>query len=296
VDRSNVNGGFPLPLAEQPARLVASRHDACGAETRVRLPQAVPSRAVRRVVCDRCSQPYKPAIVQDVVADEVVSPRRAGGWRPGWRWLGLPVAAAAVIGVLLLVQGGDEPGESTPSPVADQTEATTEVAAERSRSANRAANGAGAGAAGAPGDAQLISEATFQLALPADWEQATPSGGATFAATAPGGEADVMLWVEHDPKLDFSTFEARSLAQLESLAGSAGVVERNPGPTPATTSSTLAPTSAPNDAPNYEVVVGGGPGDYWYYLATTSQSGASAEALDGIELVQGSFLPQGGRG
>jgi hypothetical protein len=295
VDRSNVNGGFPLPLAEQPARLVASRHDACGAETRVRLPRAVPSRAVRRVVCERCSQSYAPVIVEDVAVDDAGSPGHAGGWRPGWRWLGLPVAAAAVIGVLLLVQGGDEPGESAPSPVADQTEATTEVATERTRADNRAAN-AGAGAAGVPGDAQLISEATFQLALPADWKRATPSGGATFAATAPGGEADVMLWVEHDAKLDFATFETRSLAQLESLAGSAGVVTRNPGPTPATTSSTLAPTSVPNDAPNYEVVVGGGPGDYWYYLATTSRPGASAEALDGIELVQGSFLPQGGRG
>ena len=103
-----------------------------------------------------------------------------------------------------------------------------------------------------------------------------------------------MLWVELDSKLDFATFESRSLAQLESLAGSAGV-ERNPGPTPKTTTSLLAPTSAPKDAPNYEVLISGGPRNYWYYLATTSQPGASAETTTAVKLLQGLFLPQGGR-
>ena len=79
-----------------------------------------------------------------------------------------------------------------------------------------------------------------------------------------------MLWVEQDPKLDFATFESRSLAQLESLAGSAESSSAT-GPTPETTTSLLAPTSAPKDAPNYEVLISGGPRNYWYYLATTSQ-------------------------
>jgi hypothetical protein len=277
-------------------RLVASRHDACGQETRVRLPRAVPSRAVRRVVCDRCAEPYQPATVEEIVPAAPPATRRGRSLTsPSWQWLGLPVAAAVVLGVLLLVQDADDAGDATPLPGDDQTQPAVEATTPaRARDGGNAAGGANGAAAAR--DAQLISEATFQLAMPAGWERTTPSGGATFAAVAPDGDADVMLWVEHDPKLDFATFETRSLAQLESLAGSAGVVERNPGPTPATTSSTLAPTSAPNDAPNYEVVVGGGPGDYWYYLATTSQPGASAEALEGVELVQGSFLPQGGRG
>ena len=160
--------------------------------------------------------------------------------------------------------------------------------------AGPAGRGGGGDKAEAPGDATLVSESTFQLALPAGWKESAPSGGATFAAVGPEGDADAMLWVEQDPKLDFATFESRSLAQLESLAGSAGVVERNPGPTPETTTSLLAPTSAPKDAPNYEVLISGGPRNYWYYFATTSQPGASAETTAAVKLLQGSFLPQGG--
>src|SRR5688572_3475594 len=94
VDRSNVNGGFPLPLEDQPVRLVRSHHAACGGDTRVRLPRAVPARAVRRVVCGGCAQAYEPEQVEDVpVAAPAASPRSIP-----WRWLTLPVAAAAVVG------------------------------------------------------------------------------------------------------------------------------------------------------------------------------------------------------
>jgi hypothetical protein len=271
VDRATTNGGFPLPPAGEPVRLVDCHHPTCDGDTRVRLPGVVPSRAVRRVVCQRCEQPYEPERVA------VVSDRRS----PSLTWLSLPVAAAAVVGALLVLQGGDE---SEPVPTPASPAGAPDAADRPSQRPN--------GAAKVPKDAQLISESTFQLALPPGWKRTTPSGGATFAAVAPGGEADVMLWIEEDPKLDFASFEARSLDQLESLAGSAGVVERSPGPTPETTSITIAPTSAPEGAPNYEVVLRSG-GDYWYYLATTSQPGASPEATDGIALVQGSFLPQG---
>jgi hypothetical protein len=260
-------------------RLVASRHDACGAETRVRLPGAVPSRAVRRVVCDRCAEPYQPARVEDVVA------RPARKRSIPWRRLTLPVAALAVLGGLLLLQDGadsDSGGSTTdPPPVA------TAAAAGPERSDERVPR--------RPGDARLISESTFQLALPAGWERTVPSGGATFAAAAPGGDADVMLWVERDPNLDFAAFEQRSLDQLESLAGSAETVARNAGPTPGTTSITIAPSSVPDGAPNYEVLLRASEnGAYWYYLATTSEPGAAAEAIAGVKLVQGSFIPRGG--
>lgn len=254
-------------------RLVDCHHPTCDGDTRVRLPGVVPSRAVRRVVCQRCEQPYEPERVA-VVSDRPPSSL-------SWRWLSLPVAAAAVVGGLLVLQGGEE---SEPAPPPAQPAGAPDGANKPSQRAS--------GDAKVPKDARLISESTFQLALPPGWKRTTPSGGATFAAAAPGGEADVMLWIEQDPKLDFASFEARSLGQLESLAGSAGVVERNPGPTPETTSITIAPTSAPEGAPNYEVLLRSS-GDYWYYLAATSQPGASPEATDGVDLVQGSFLPQG---
>jgi hypothetical protein len=195
---------------------------------------------------------------------------------PGnWRRVGLPLAAVAVLGVLYLVQGD---GDSTPKPSSPAAEVPEPAVPPTP-------------AVEAPGNARLVNGSTFQLALPPGWKRATPSGGATFAAVAPGGEADVMLWIEHDPKLDFATFEARSLAQLESLAGSAGVTARNPGPTPETTSIKIAPTRAPSGAPNYEVLLRAS-GNNWYYLATTSQPGAGAETLEAIRIIQGSFLPR----
>ncbi len=236
---------------------------------------------MRRVVCDRCAEPYEPARVEDVEAQAKPGLRDRFSWpeRLSWRWVSLAVAAVAVLGALYAVQGGDD--EPTPAVATDTATPAPDPPADKARAPQT------------PKDAVLISESTFQLALPPGWERIAPSGGATFAAVAPGGEADVMLWIERDPKLDFLTFEARSLAQLESLAGSAGAVERNPGPTPETTTSVLAPTSAPNDAPNYEVLISGGPSDYWYYLATTSQPGAGADTTAAVELIQGSFLPQG---
>lgn len=283
MDRATSNGGFPLPPDGDPVRVVACHHAACAGDTRVRLPEVVPARAVRRVTCQQCAQPYEPASVR-VVAEEAAPPPRRGPRvappAPSWRWLSLPVAAAAVVAALLVFRG-DEADTESPAPSAPAT---------------GGGNGAGGPAAPkAPKDAQLVRESTFQLALPEGWERTAPSGGATFAAVAPGGDADVMLWIERDPKLDFAAFEARSLDQLRSVAGSAGVVDRSAGPTPEATSVTIAPTSAPPGAPNYEVLLRAD-GDYWYYLATTTQVGAPQEVTEGVELVQGSFLPQGSAG
>jgi hypothetical protein len=286
VDRATTNGGFPLPPRGEPTRVLALHHDACDGETRVRLPRVVPSRAVRRVVCDRCAQAYAPDRVSELGAARSSQPFWRRTPARSWRWLSLPAAALAVAGALVALQGGGDGPATAATPPGEEP-------APPARDAAKATGGDGRRSAKAVrSDAQLISESTFQLALPAGWKRVAPSGGATFAAAAPGGDADVMLWVEHDPKLDFATFERRSLDQLESLAGSAGVVARNPGPTPATTSSVIAPTSAPADAPNYRVLISGGPGNYWYYLATTSWPGDEADA--GVGLVTGSFLPRGG--
>jgi hypothetical protein len=268
---------------------VACHHAACAGDTRVRLPEAVPARAVRRVTCQQCAQPYEPALVQVVAEEAAPPPRRrlrVAPPAPSWRWLSLPVAAAAVVAALLVLRGGDEADTESPAPSSPAASGGQATPGGEGKDADRPA------APEAPKDAQLIRESTFQLALPKGWERTAPSGGATFAAVAPGGEADVMLWIERDPKLDFAAFEARSLDQLQSVAGSAGVVDRSAGPTPEATSVTIAPTSAPPGAPNYEVVLRAD-GDYWYYLATTTQVGAPPEVTEGVELVQGSFLPQG---
>ena len=293
MDRATTNGGFPLPPDGEPVRLrgVASRrlrrrHPRAPAASRS-LARRAPGRLrpLRRAVRARC-------VVED--AELPAAPRlprsalvaRALSWpeRLSWRWLSLPVAAVAVLGILVRGPGAAASDDRRPRPRPRDPPPTT-----------RPSRPAADKAARSPEDARLISESTFQLALPAGWERDAPSGGATFAAVAPGGDADAMLWIERDPKLDFATFEARSLAQLESLAGSAGVGRAQPGPdagddheraradlgarrarpttrscsaaAPATTGTTSRPPASPAPAPRRST---------------------------GVELIQGSFLPQGG--
>ena len=159
----------------------------------------------------------------------------------------------------------------------------------------KAAKGNGAEKAAVPADALLVAESTFSLALPAGWDRVKPAAGATFAAVSSDGTADATLWIQEDPKLDFATFEATSLQQLETLAGSATVVERNVGPSVEASSITLAPKNVPEGSPTYEVVLRASE-DNWYYLATTHQASAPSDAIEGVDLVQGSFLPTGGKG
>lgn len=288
MDRATANGGFPLPADSEPARTVRARHAECGTETRVRLPRVLPARAVRRVVCERCSVPFE-ATARDerrLLGAGLAWPRAAG--RDGARrWATLALAGGLVVGGLLLIQGGDS---GTP---AGDPQAPAERAAEAGTA--EVVDTTGGGRGDRSGDARLVSEATFTLALPAGWKRVPAEGGATFAAVAPGGEADATLWVERDAELDFATFEARSLGQLEQLAGSAEVVERTAGPTPQATIVRIA-ADAPAGAPRYEALLRAGPDGYWYYLATTVQPDASADALNGLELIRGSLIPEGAAG
>jgi hypothetical protein len=263
------NGGFPLPPAGTRTRVVAVRHAACGASTSVSLPVVLPAAVVRKVVCGACAEPFD-------------ARRLAGGLRaPAWRWLSVPVAAAAVVGGLLLVQGNDR----------GDTAATASDAAS-----------ATGGAEARPGEipqsteadhARLVRGSTFTLALPPGWKRASTTSGATFAASAPGGSADLTLWVERKPRLDFSEFEARSLDQLGRLTGSAHVVDRSVAPTAGGTVVRLA-TDSPPDAPSYEVTLRAS-GPYRYYLATTLEPHAPADVARAVDLVHGSLVPQGGR-
>ena len=318
------NGGFPLPAPGGPRRLVEATHAGCSESTRVSLPAVLPVRAVRRFVCDRCESihdaaqvlevrptlgqriramaPSLPQVPTPVFAGAAAQPSASLPSAPSridLRWLTLPVAALAVFAILSLTRSDDSPAPATTaaSPEADKAPA----AASRDAKAGGEAKADGAAKADAkaktpmPPDAQLVAESTFSLALPAGWDRVKPAAGATFAAISPDGTADATLWIQDDPKLDLATFEASSLVQLETLAGSAEVVERNVGPSVESSTITLAPKSVPDGAPTYEVTLRGA-GDNWYYLATTHQAGATADALAGVDLIQGSFLPLGGKG
>ncbi|MEO8091659.1 MAG: hypothetical protein ABI726_02980 [bacterium] len=193
---------------------------------------------------------------------------------PARRYGTIAVGALAVIAALMVIQGGghgDDPAAATP-------------AALEAGAAPKAGGKA-------EGSAAFVRESTFSLALPEGWERMDASGAATFAAAAAAGDADATLWVERDAKLDFPTFEARSLQQLRSLAGSAQVVERVAAPTAEATVVRLA-ADAPEGSPRYEVTLRSA-GPYRYYLATTLQPGASKQAAAGVELVHGTFAPAG---
>lgn len=52
------NGGFPEPPPGGKIHVVAARHPACGASTRIRLPATVPSRAVHHLHCSGCGHDF----------------------------------------------------------------------------------------------------------------------------------------------------------------------------------------------------------------------------------------------
>jgi hypothetical protein len=291
------NGGFPEPPAGARVRVVGARHDACGETTRVRLPASLAPQTVRHVVCRTCAEPFDDPAVEDIGLEP--GTRRAMGiWLSrlrlpdpqgrAWRYLSVPLAAAAVIGALWVIQGsGDPKPEPTPAASADAPAST--VAGGHAKAA---AGGTG-GSKRVSDDARFVRESTFAVALPPGWQRTTPAAGATFAASAPNGQADATLWVERDPNLAFATFEARSMDQLRQLAGSAHIVDRVAAPTADASVVTLAADAPPN-APRYEVTLRAS-GPYRYYLATTVEPDASAAAADGVDLIHGSFQPQGAK-
>lgn len=257
------NGGFPEPPAGEPQRLVRVRHSGCGAQTRVRLPRAVPARAVRHVVCERCESAYDCEAVEEI-------------WPPSplWRWGALALAAIAVAGALWLLVGGGS-GDETGAPAAAGPQA----------SANAASDAVFA--------SQSVVKPGYSLSLPPGWKQVRSKRGAAFAARALDGMAQATLWIKRNPELSFKRFTARSLDQLRSLAGSAEVVERIQAPTVEGRVVRLradAPPESGVSAP-YEVTLRAA-GPYRYYLSTTVLPGASQQASDGADLIHASFIPR----
>jgi hypothetical protein len=286
------NGGFPVPPASLGVRVVSVRHDACGSSTRMTLPELLPLGAVRRVVCGVCAQPFENPVVEEsrrVLGLPIALPSLTlpDLHERAWRYLSVPLAAGAVIGALMVIQGsGDEPVTSASDVAAKpQVHAGTNNAAK-----------AGEGRKASHVDthnAHFVRGATFSVALPKGWQRTSTEAGASFAASAPKGAADATLWVERDPKLDLPSFEARSLEQLRQLAGSAHVVSTVAAPTADKWVVRLAADAPPN-SPRYEVTLRAS-GPYRYYLATTLQPDAPAEAADGVDLIAGSFMPRGAK-
>ena len=269
---------FEAPAVEEVEVLDPEPEPVAPTPSRRRLPSMPKLSAPSRPKLPTLSRPNLPTLPSAPPLPEWLHDPRSRVWRLA----SIPVAVIAVIAGLMVLQGGSEDSNT---PFADTAAPAVTDDAGPTR------DGAG-GRASRRGGASFLKESSFSLALPAGWERTDPSGGATFAAAAESGDADATLWVEQDEKLSFQEFEARSLDTLEALAGSARVVERVAAPTPDATVVRLAADS-PAGAPAYEVTLRAS-GPYRYYLATTVQPDAPSEAIEGAELIHGSFVPAGG--
>ena len=285
------NGGWPEPPTGEPVRVVAARHDACASDTRVRLPWPVPARAVRRVRCSECSRDFEAERVEELTP---TAPRglplvdRFDPSSRAWQLASLGLAAAAVIGGLMLIQGGDDQPQTAQTPAAVAGQSPPAAAADRSKADHKA----GSGAAKASKHTTLVSGSSFNLVLPAHWAQVDPPTGATFKAVSPAGDVDATLWIKRDPSLTFDQFVNQSRDQLAALSGTKPeVVEQGPAPSTDEAVVKLA-ADAPAGQPTYQVTLRTS-GDYRYYLAITTQPDASSEAVDGADLIDGSFTPEG---
>jgi hypothetical protein len=278
------NGGLLQPLSGEPLRLVRARHDACGVETRVDLPRGVPARAVRRLVCEGCEEPYDVATVAElglIAPKSAPAPETPATDSRFWRWGSFVVAAFAVVGILLLIQGG--PGEQERSPT---SEPSTHLADEPSKATE------------APTGARFVSRSGFSLALPPGWKEVRSDDGVAFAARSADGKAQATLWIERAPLLGFQEFVARTSQRLRSLpASETEVVERINAPTIDGTVVRLRADAraASVDSAAYEVTLRA-TGPYRYYLATTLLPGASRESSEAAELIHRSFVPEAAGG
>ena len=264
----------------------------------MRLPRDLPVAAVRRVVCQECHQPYTAdqvldvGVIGDLAGNHAWTPAAPpagpgpapsysatvpaeGGFAQGrlWKVLSVPIAAAAVVGGLLLIQGSSEPAHD---------------------SASSGTPAAPSSPAGDRNSAHVVKGSSFTVALPPGWKRTSPQGGATFAAAPADGTADATLWIEKAPNLSFHDFERRSLDQLRGLAGTAHVVDRVAAPTAEGTVVTLAADNPPGQ-PAYEVTLRVA-GPYRYYLATSVDPQSSREAADGADLIHNSFVPTAAKG
>ena len=305
----------------------------------MRVPRVLAASAVRRVVCDGCREPFDcegalddgvgeaAPLAAAAVAAERPTPapqaEGAGAARPArsrmprwlsdpesdaWRYLSIPIAAAAVIGALLLIQSLTDSAPrsrsaSTHAPGGSKGGAANAAGGGGAASADKGANpgqgssssnssnsqaGSGAASGGssasAVNGAEVITGPSYKITIPPGWHGTQPKSGATFAAAADDGTADASLFVRRDPGVSFSNFQSLSLAQAHQVADSVHVVKHAHGP-----GVELAAGPQPGK-PAYDVtLLAAGP--YRYYLATTVDPNASRVAVEGANIVHKSFVP-----
>ena len=181
----------------------------------------------------------------------------------GWRLLSIPVAVAAVIAALMLIQGGSGDESQTPFADAPRPPRGARPGGEARRRPRRSPGmpASSANRASRSRSPRAGSARARRAAPP------SPPSPPTATPTPPSGSSATRT-------SSFADFEARSLAQLEALAGSASVVERVAAPTPEDTIVRLA-ADAPKGEAQFEVTLRSA-GPYRYYLATTVQPEASA--------------------
>jgi hypothetical protein len=246
----------------------------------------------------RCERPFEAGEVTEIAAAARRRGLRIPDFDPssrGWQLVSIPVAAALVVGGLLLIQG-DDPGDAG-QPVATVPGAS-ELPAATEPEAGTPTPGVGEAPAGdadtgaANAAAEIVNGERFTLALPQGWEKVDPPDGAAFRAIAADGQGEATLWIEEDANLTFDQFIEQSLRQLETLTPNPTVSERLPAPSLEQQSATLT-AAPPKGQPTYEVLLRAA-GPYRYYLSATLQPDASREAADGVDLLTGSFVPEAG--
>lgn len=104
------NGGFPEPPASADIRVVCARHDACGTQTRVRLPSEVPARAVRRLRCSGCEQAFEAARVHELGVLESAARPSAAARAP------IPAREPLAAPVAVVPLAAPEPAVAAPAP------------------------------------------------------------------------------------------------------------------------------------------------------------------------------------
>ncbi len=191
----------------------------------------------------------------------------------------IPIAFAAVVVGIIAIQNYNSSTRLAQPEQPAQTTSTPSTTAPATSSTSQAASG----------NAKVVRGSNFTLALPAGWKQTTPPSGATFAAASTDGTATATLWIQNEPSLDYPTFEAQSLQQLRSLAGSAHIANRVVAPTPEGTIVHLA-ADTPAGQPTYDATLRVS-GPYRYYLATSVEPTGSAVGKQGAELLANSLTP-----
>lgn len=316
------NGGFPVPLPEEPTHEVAVEHAECGFSTRIVLPSIVSAQVVRRVLCDGCGGRYmreadvrmEPVVAREPIVVEALVPDRAKlevtadepqGEPVAGRPRSLPRMPQLSLSRLSLPKLPKLSRPSAPRLSIPSIELPRLIAAPLivvavvfgmhligSRGTSEPGKAAQAEKTSAPAGARFVRRATYSMALPRGWRSVPARGGADFQAVDPYGYADATLWVERNPSLSFRAFENRSLAHLKTLSPEAKVFQRLAAPAGESSIVQLradVPTEG-GSAPYLVTLRSLGPNRY--YLATSVDPEAPTSARKAAALIHGSFMPQ----